>query len=137
VRWIAAASPEYLERFGTPATPQDLLKHRCIRIRLGNDQIYQWEFERDGEVIAIPTPGPLTVDESHAAIGFGLIGVGIIYGAEPILRRYLDTGALKLVLGDWASIGGGFHIYYSGRRQLPTGLRLLIDLIREIRPLGL
>jgi DNA-binding transcriptional LysR family regulator len=137
LRWVAAASPDYLERFGTPSTPQDLRDHRCVRIRLGNDQIYQWEFERNGEEIAIATPGPLTVDESHAAIGFGLSGVGVIYGAEPILRPYLDSGALKLVLGDWASMGSGFHIYYSGRRQLPTGLRLLIDLIREIRPLGL
>jgi DNA-binding transcriptional LysR family regulator len=137
LRWVAAASPDYLERFGTPSTPQDLREHRCVRIRLGNDQLYQWEFERGGEAIAIATPGPLTVDESHAAIGFGLSGVGIIYGAEPVLRRYLDSGVLRLVLGDWASMGSGFHVYYSGRRQLPTGLRLLIDLIREIRPLGL
>jgi DNA-binding transcriptional LysR family regulator len=137
VRWVAAASPDYLERFGTPTTPQDLREHRCVRIRLGNEQLYQWEFERGGEAIAIATPGPLTVDESHAVIGFGLSGVGIIYGAEPVLRRYLDSGALRLVLGDWASIGSGFHVYYSGRRQLPTGLRLLIDVIREIRPLGL
>jgi DNA-binding transcriptional LysR family regulator len=136
-RWVAAASPDYLERFGTPSTPQDLREHRCIGIRLGNGQLYQWEFERGGEAIAIATPGPLTVDESHAAIGFGLSGVGIIYGAEPVLRRYLDSGVLRLVLGDWASIGSGFHVYYSGRRQLPTGLRLLIDLIRETRPLGL
>jgi DNA-binding transcriptional LysR family regulator len=136
-RWVAAASPDYLERFGTPSTPHDLHEHRCIGIRLGNGQLYQWEFERGGEAIAIATPGPLTVDESHAAIGFGLSGVGIIYGAEPVLRRYLDSGVLRLVLGDWASIGSGFHVYYSGRRQLPTGLRLLIDLIREIRPLGL
>jgi hypothetical protein len=34
-------------------------------------------------------------------------------------------------------MGPGFHIYYPGRRQLPTGLRLLIDLIREMQPLGL
>jgi DNA-binding transcriptional LysR family regulator len=136
-RWVAAASPDYLERFGTPSTPHDLHEHRCIGIRLGNGQLYQWEFERGGEAIAIATPGPLTVDESHAAIGFGLSGVGIIYGAEPVLRRYLDSGVLRLVLGDWASIGSGFHVYYSGRRQLPTGLRLLIDLIRETRPLGL
>jgi DNA-binding transcriptional LysR family regulator len=135
--WVAAASPDYLERFGAPSTPQDLREHRCVRIRLGNEQLYQWEFERGGEAIAIATPGPLTVDESHAAIGFGLSGVGIIYGAEPVLRRYLDSGVLRLVLGDWASIGSGFHVYYSGRRQLPTGLRLLIDLIREIHPLGL
>jgi DNA-binding transcriptional LysR family regulator len=137
LRWVAAASPDYLERFGTPSIPQDLREHRCVRIRLGKEQLYQWEFERGGETIAIATPGPLTVDESHAAIGFGLGGVGIIYGAEAVLRRYLDSGVLRLVLGDWASMGSGFHVYYSGRRQLPTGLRLLIDLIREIHPLGL
>jgi DNA-binding transcriptional LysR family regulator len=137
IRWVAAASPTYLERFGAPANPYDLQKHRCIRIRLGNDQLYQWEFERGDETVVIATPGPLTVDESHAAITFGLNGAGIIYGMEPVLQPYLDSGALQLVLGDWASMGSGFYVYYSGRRQVPTGLRLLIDLMREIRPLGL
>lgn len=136
IRWIAAASPAYLDRFGTPATPHDLREHHCIRIRLGNDQLYQWEFEREGNMVSIPTPGPLTTDGSPATVGFALRDLGIIYGAEPVLRPHLDSGALKLVLGDWASMGAGFHIYYSGRRQVPTGLRLLIDLIREIRPLG-
>jgi DNA-binding transcriptional LysR family regulator len=136
IRWVAAASPVYLERFGAPSNPYDLRKHSCIRIRLGNDQLYQWEFERGEETVAIATPGPLTVDESHAAIAFGINGAGIIYGMEPALQPYLDSGALQLVLADWASMGSGFHVYYSGRRQVPTGLRLLIDLIREIRPLG-
>lgn len=136
IRWIAAASPAYLKQFGTPSTPQDLQEHRCIRIRLGNDQLYQWEFERGAETVAIATPGPLTVDESHAAVGFGLNGVGVIYGVEAILRPYLESGALQLVLGDWSPMGPGFHAYYSGRRQVPTALRLLIDLIREVDPLG-
>lgn len=136
MRWVAAASPSYLERFGTPATPHDLQEHRCVGIRLGNDQIYQWEFERGNEAIAIATPGPLTVDESHAAAGFGISGVGVIYGAEPVLQQYVDRGELRLVLEDWAAMGSGFHAYYSGRRQVPTALRLLIDLIRELRPLG-
>jgi DNA-binding transcriptional LysR family regulator len=137
MRWVAAASPAYLARFGTPATPHDLEKHRCVRIRLGNEQIYQWEFERGEEKVAVATRGPLTVDESHAALGFGVSGVGIIYGVELLLRPYLESGALTVVLRDWAPMGNGFHIYYSGRRQLPTGLRLLIELIRELRPLGL
>jgi DNA-binding transcriptional LysR family regulator len=137
IRWVAAASPAYLERFGTPAAPQDLHRHRCIRIRLGNDQLYQWEFDRGDESQTIATLGPLTADASQATLGFALSGIGIIYGAEPVLRPYLDSGALMLVLEDWASMGSGFHVYYSGRRQVPTGLRLLIDLIRELRPLGL
>jgi DNA-binding transcriptional LysR family regulator len=136
IRWVAAASPAYLDRFGTPMVPQDLHHHRCIRIRLGNDQVYQWEFERGEEAVAVAMPGPVTVDSSHPAVSFGLGGVGILYGAEPILRPHLQSGALRIVLGDWASMGEGFHAYYSGRRQVPTALRLLIDLIREMRPLA-
>ncbi len=134
IRWIAAASPAYLERFGRPQHPEDLRNHRCVRIRLGNDQIYQWEFERENEAIEIVTPGKVTVDTSHVAIGLGLNGVGIIYGAEPVFKQHLESGALERVLGDWASMGGGYHIYYSSRHHVPTGLRLLIDLIRELRP---
>lgn len=135
INWISAASPAYLAHFGAPQTPTDLQKHRCINIRLGNEQLYQWEFERNDQSLAITTPGPLTIDESHASISLALGGVGIIYGAEPILRPHLQQGTLLPVLGGWASTGPGFHIYYSGRRQVPTGLRLLIDLIREIQPL--
>jgi DNA-binding transcriptional LysR family regulator len=111
IRWVAAASPAYLERFGTPTTPRDLLAHRCVRIRLGNDQLYQWEFERGEDTVAIATSGPLTVDESHAAVGLGLRGVGVIYAAEPILRPYLQSGALQVVLNDWSPMGSGFHVY--------------------------
>jgi DNA-binding transcriptional LysR family regulator len=60
-----------------------------------------------------------------------------MYGPEPLLAPLIATGEVCLVLEDWASPGPGFFIYYSGRRQLPTGLKLLIDLIREMRPLGL
>ena len=69
-------------------------------------------------------------------MGLGLSGIGIIYAAEPILRSHLERGALRVVLGGWATMGGGFHAYYSGRRQVPTALRLLIDLIRKIDPIG-
>jgi DNA-binding transcriptional LysR family regulator len=48
-----------------------------------------------------------------------------------------DPVRLCPVLEEWASMGPGFHIYYPERQQLPTGHRLLIDLIRELQPLGL
>ena len=136
MRWLAAASPGYLERFGAPAAPPDLRNHRCVGIRLGNDLLYQWEFEREGEEISIATPGPLTVDASHAALAFGLSGAGIIYATEPVLRAHFRTDALRPILGQWATTGPGFHVYYPGPRHLPTGLRLLIDLIKEVRPMG-
>ena len=116
-------------RLDTGSPPSDQRREGAVRLA-------RWEFERGEETVAIATPGPLTVDASHASIGFGLSGVGIIYGAEPVLHPHLESGALTIMLGDWASMGSGFHAYYSSRRQAPTALRLLIDLVQEMRPLA-
>lgn len=137
LRWVVAAAPAYLERFGIPRRPEDLQNHRCLGVRLGDDRMYRWEFERPDGEFAVPVPSKITVDEGRAMLALALQGTGLMYGAEAIFAPYLASGALRLVLEDFATTGPGYHIYYSSRRQVPTGLRLLIDLIREIRPLGL
>lgn len=48
IRWVIAASL-ITERYGTPEHPDDLLHHRCISNRLGDDRVYRWELTRDGE----------------------------------------------------------------------------------------
>lgn len=137
IRWVVVGSPFYLERFGTPAHPRDLLAHRCLRIRLGDDSIYHWELDRAGEEQAIDVPGAITIDDTQFALSLATRGAALAYLPEPCVAPLVERGDLRVVLDDWASMGSGFHIYYSGRRQLPTGLRLLIDLVREMRPLGL
>lgn len=137
IRWVVAASPDYLGRFGVPEHPNDLLQHRCISSRLGDDRVYRWEFEHDGEELQVAVPTSITVDLAETGLIAVLGGVGLMYFPEPFVAPYVADGRLRLVLPDWVSMGDGFHIYYSSRRQVPTGLRLLIDLIRELRPMGL
>jgi DNA-binding transcriptional LysR family regulator len=137
IRWVVAGSPAYLHRFGTPEHPEDLKHHRCLRFRVGDDTVYRWEFERNGEPKAVDVPGSITMDDSSIILAMLVAGGGLMYGPEPLLTPLLQAGGARLVLDDWASFGPGFHIYYSSHRQVPAGLRLLIDLIRELRPLGL
>lgn len=137
IRWVVAGAPGYFARFGRPMHPYDLLNHRCLRFRLGDDSLYRWEFERAGEQLQVSVPGSLTLDNSHTIMALLTQGAGLMYGPEPLLQPLVGAGAAELVLEDWASTGPGFDIYYSSRRQLPTGLRLLIALIREQNPLGL
>jgi DNA-binding transcriptional LysR family regulator len=136
IRWVVAGSPDYLERFGIPEHPDDLHQHRCLRFRLGDDRMYRWEFERDGEEIRISTPGSLTLDETGLIMSLMAGGAGLMYAPEPVLADLLKQGKARLVLEDWTTPGPAFHMYYSSRRQVPAGLRLLIELIREMRPLG-
>lgn len=137
IRWFVVAAPAYLARFGTPRHPDDLAQHRCLQIRLGDDRIYKWEFDRGEEHLVRAVPGTITLNETKLSLALALNGTGLMYAPEPVVRAHLDDGTLMPVLEEWVSMGQGYYIYYSSRRQLPAGLRLLIDLIREIRPLGL
>lgn len=65
IRWLVVGTPGYFDRHGRPEHPNDLLKHRCLRFRLGDESIYRWEFERDGEDLSVAVPGTLTFDDSQ------------------------------------------------------------------------
>lgn len=136
IRWVVVGAPIYLEKHGTPTHPSQLVEHRCLRIRLGDGSIYHWEFDKDDETVALDVPGAITFDETQFGLSLARRGAALAYLPEPLVVSLVETGELQTVLADWTSPGPGFHIYYSGRRQLPTALRLLIDLIREMRPLG-
>ena len=137
IRWLVVGAPSYFERHGVPTHPNDLLQHQCIRIRIGDDSVYRWEFERDTEQLQVNVPGALVVD--HGEIGLAAVrqGAGLFYVADPMVRQDLNQGVLRTVLDDWSPLGPGFHIYYSSRRQIPAALRLFIELVRELKPLGL
>ena len=129
--WVAVASPAYLDRFGRPLNPDDLLSHNCVRIRTGRGQIYHWEFDRGDERRQIDVPGSLISGSTDISISAALSGVGIAYCLERLVERHLHAGRLELVLPEWSSIGPPLAFYYSSRRQLPYGLQMLIQCIRE------
>lgn len=137
LHWAVAAAPAYLERFGVPERPDDLQRHRCLAFRLGDDRMYRWEFMGPDGEFCVPVPSGLVVNGGRAMLALALEGAGLMYGAEPIFAPYVERGDLRLVLREWSTSGSGYQIYYPSRRQVPTALRLLIDLIREMRPLGL
>ncbi len=87
--------------------------------------------------MAVAVPGSLTFDDSRAILSALLGGAGLMYAPEPLVAPLIAEGRVRSVLEDWAPMGDGFYIYYASRRQVPTGLRLLIALLRELKPLGL
>lgn len=137
MHWRIGASPAYLNKHGRPTHPNDIASHQCLKVRLGDDRLYRWEFERGDEEMALATPGSITIDDSGIAVAMAVRGVGLMYGPEPAMAEAVAQGTLEYVLEDWVTAGPGYHIYYSSRRHVPAGLKLLIDLIREVRPLGL
>ncbi|MBF0852370.1 LysR family transcriptional regulator [Gluconobacter sp. R75690] len=133
-RVLTAAAPSYLSAKGRPQHPSELLEHACLRLRFAGGAPAMWEFEKDGEVIRLDPPGSLLVQPGSACdllVETALAGLGIICLFEDWLAPHILSGALEIVLDDWAAPFSGPMLYYSGRRQLPPPLRAFIDFIRS------
>ena len=133
-RFATAASPGYLDRYGRPEHPRDLLKHACLRGRFSSGAMPPWEFERDGEVVRVDTSGPLLVQAGAAtdlAVEAAIAGTGVIYLFEDWLRPLLAGGALEPVLEPWWQRFSGPFLYYPGRRLLPAPLRAFVDFVKS------
>jgi len=133
-RILAAAAPAYLAARGRPLHPRDLLDHNCLRLRFAGGALATWEFEKDGETLRLDPPGPLLVQPGSACdllVDAAVAGLGIVCLFEDWLAPHLHSGALEVVLADWATPFSGPMLYFSGRRQLPPPLRAFIDFTRS------
>jgi DNA-binding transcriptional LysR family regulator len=134
-RFATAASPAYLDRYGRPQHPRDLLSHACLRGRFASGAMAPWEFERDGKVVRVEPSGPLLVQVGAATdliVEAATAGTGIVYLFEEWLRPYLDSGALEPILEPWWQRFSGPFLYYPGRRLLPAPLRAFVDFIKSV-----
>jgi DNA-binding transcriptional LysR family regulator len=134
VRFLAVASPRYLAEQGVPRAPDELDRHRCIRIRLPSGTPYRWEFSREGREVSVDVPGGLILDHVGLMTEAALDDLGIAYVPEESARAHLDTGRLAIVLEEWCPPIPGLFLYYPGHRHVPAPLRAFIDVLKEALP---
>jgi DNA-binding transcriptional LysR family regulator len=128
--WVVVGSPRYLRRHRRPTVPADLAAHRCIRGRNGRDVVAPWELGKGDSETQVHVSGMLTTSDSDLSISMAVAGVGLLYCLKDRVLAELTSGALELVLPEWASPGPGFHAYYSSHRHVPSALRAFIDHMR-------
>ncbi|MDI1344749.1 MAG: LysR family transcriptional regulator [Pseudolabrys sp.] len=132
-RAAVGASPAYLDKYGRPEHPRDLLNHRYLRGRFPSGATPTWKFERDGEVVQVEPTGPLIVSIGGATdllVDAAIAGTGIVALFEDWLRPHFNSGALEPVLEPWWQQFSGPFLYYPGRRLVPAPLRAFIDFIK-------
>ncbi len=131
-RMLPVASPAYLKGRRIPRTPDDLAAHLCICSRTPNCRPYKWEFERHGHAMTVDVPGALTLNRTELMLDAALQGLGIAFVPERLAKPYLINRTLRALLDEWCPAYPGLCLYYPGHRQVPIGLRALIDVIREL-----
>ena len=99
-RYLAVASPAYLEKHGTPSHPKELVRHTCIAHRLERGRIASWEFEREGEHVRIQPQGRLVTSSSDIQVAAAISGQGLLLAFYDFVSRPIEQGELVTVLDD-------------------------------------
>lgn len=131
IRQRVTATPDYFARHGVPQTPEDLLHHQGIGMRMAHGGIYRWELSRRGESYALAVPPRFATSDLFASIQAVKAGLGIGFLPELYIRQELESGELVSALDDWTQPFAGLRLYYPGHRHVPPGLRALVAMIRE------
>ncbi len=129
-RRILAASPEYLERYGTPKSLDDLAGHRFLIYTLANNP-HELSLAKGNETHVIKINGLLESNEGQVICKAGLNGLGILIQPVYIIHDDVVAGRLIPVLDDWDLPRLKINLAYPNRKYVPSKVRVFIDYLVE------
>src|SRR5205823_1033582 len=102
MRMAIVGTPSYFRNRSEPKTPQELIGHNCINLRLPtHGGLYAWEFEKGGRELKVRVEGQLVFNATTPILNAALAGLGLAYLPEDQVETHLATGRLIRVLADW------------------------------------
>ena len=122
----AAASPEYLKKYGVPRHPRDLKEHNyVVYTDLSNPD--QTSFREFGNPLHIKVSGNLQTNNSEVLRSALLHGLGIAQVPRWLIGDKVAEGELVEVLTEYQSAPSSVHAVYSPGLHVPSKLRCFID----------
>lgn len=130
---IVCASAQYLRRYGTPRTPDELAQHRCVLLTLPGRS--QWPFDAASGRQTVQISSALSANNNDVVLQLGIMGMGIVHLNDFIVGEALRRGALVALLTDYQCTERvPMHaLYPKDRHRLPRVAAMLEFLAANFR----
>lgn len=124
------ASRDYLEKHGTPTTPEDLLEHICIAHPTENGMPRPWSFKSNGSYDYVQIKGRLLVNSVEVAATTAADGVGITCIPDFVVEEGYSSDLIKL-LSDYQTKETSIYAIYPHKHLLSGKVRAFVDYLAE------
>ncbi|MFB9136665.1 LysR family transcriptional regulator [Vibrio olivae] len=127
---VLCASPEYLQRYGEPQKPSDLVAHNCLRytyFRGGQE----WTFSDGTHQHKVTPKGNFAVNNSEAIRRALLDGLGIAQMPTFIVAKDISAGKLVSVMNQYQLPLHAIYAVFPERKHMPLKVRTFIDFIED------
>lgn len=123
------ASPGYLKKHGTPQSPADLEKHRCL-LYSNISNAHQWTFhDSTGKSIEVKVPITMTSNNGDFLREAAVADLGLIKMPNFIIYKSLARGELVPLLPHYKLPAFSAYAIYPQTRHLSYRVRAFLDFL--------
>lgn len=130
-RMMLCASPAYLQRQGTPETPEDLSRAPRLAfsqaVSTGDWTIY----DAQGRPHSIEGACRMTANNIQLLLEAALAGTGIAYGPSFVFGEHIKQGRLITLLPAYRTTELTLQAVYPSAIRIPSKVRSFVDFIAE------
>ncbi|MDR5878134.1 LysR family transcriptional regulator [Caballeronia sp. LZ032] len=122
------ATPGYLARAGTPATPADLAGHECLGfVHQGREAGWRLEGEDDAILARRTGSARFRANNGEALKKAALAGFGLVLQPHALVEDELNSGALVAVLQAYLPKSSPVHLVYPRDTRATPKLASFVD----------
>ena len=136
---VLCASPDYLQKNGTPKHPEDLAQHRCLRMKLSANRHRIWRLinpEENRRELEVTIEPAMLVNHTDTLIRACVDGAGISSQSIDLVANHLHSGELQRVLSPWITGTNTLYAALPSRKYIPkrtsTFLEFMTDYTRTV-----
>lgn len=129
-RRVLVASPEYLERHGTPRRLADLERHALLVLDVGTHP-QRWKLLRQKVYADVDVQSAFRSNNVLAVVEVCRGGGGIALVPEFAVAADMRAGSLRRILPSWATPEHGIYAVYPTARFIPAKVRAFVDFIAQ------
>lgn len=120
------AAPAYIEKYGSPETPEELVTHQALM-----QSTETWPALDGDKVIALRPQGRFKADNGAALVAAALAGVGIAALPVDLIQEHLNSGALVPVMLRYPIPEHGIFVVRPPGQHPSRKVRVLTEMLIE------
>jgi len=136
---VLFASPRYLEEYGVPTTPEELLSHKLLCMKRDDKSLDIWHFDNGGINKSLQIEPSLTTNDGYLLRQWVIDGQGIGLKSICDIKNDLEEGRVVTLLDDYRpdfspaqrEHTSDLYVVYPTKKYLPLRVKSFVDLLHK------
>ena len=129
-RHVVVATPAYLQRHGTPTSPEELISHQAVIYTRGGGGV-SWTFRKGAAEVPVVLQGRLKVTQAEGVREAVICDMGLTVASEWLFSSELRSGKVVAILQDWALPSTNLSAVYPTGRLASTKARAFVSFVER------